>query len=142
MNFRICHQSSLFKLIFKIVLLLSSSCQHILPIMLWSLHLFFFVLIGLNPEVSTSFLSFSLVVRPGIIMTDQKLKSTSSSNDDTITILGFGSLLSEQSSRTTFPDLTNFRLGRVRNYRRVFGHPASIFFQRGELLFFFLILYY
>eukprot|EP00980_Cylindrotheca_fusiformis_P008285 scaffold1736_cov127-Cylindrotheca_fusiformis.AAC.99 len=51
--------------------------------------------------------------------------------EDFITILGFGSLLSERSSRTTFPDLRNFRLGRVKNYRRVFGHPASIFFQRG-----------
>jgi len=50
----------------------------------------------------------------------------------TVTILGLGSLLSERSSRTTFPDLTNFRLGRISNrYRRVFGHPASIFFQRG-----------
>lgn len=48
-----------------------------------------------------------------------------------VTILGFGSLLSEKSSRSTFPNLTNFRLGRVKNYRRVFGHPASIFFQRG-----------
>lgn len=48
-----------------------------------------------------------------------------------ITILGFGSLLSERSSRTTFPDLEGFRIGRVPNYRRVFGHPASIFFQRG-----------
>ena len=51
--------------------------------------------------------------------------------DDRITILGFGSLLSEKSSRLTFPNLTNFRLGRVPNYRRVFCHPASIFFQRG-----------
>jgi hypothetical protein len=48
-----------------------------------------------------------------------------------ITIIGFGSLVSERSSRTTFSDLQNFRLGRVKNYRRVFGHPASIFFQRG-----------
>ena len=49
----------------------------------------------------------------------------------TVTILGLGSLLSERSSRSTFPDLINFRLGRVSNkYRRVFGHPASIFFQR------------
>ncbi|KAG7346390.1 hypothetical protein IV203_005458 [Nitzschia inconspicua] len=48
-----------------------------------------------------------------------------------ITILGLGSLLSERSSRMTFPELQNFRLGRVPNYRRVFGHPASIFFQRG-----------
>lgn len=52
-------------------------------------------------------------------------------NDAKITIIGFGSLLSERSSRTTFPDLEGFRLGRVPNYRRVFGHPASIFFQRG-----------
>ena len=49
----------------------------------------------------------------------------------TVTILGLGSLLSERSSRSTFPALENFRLGRVENYRRVFGHPASIFFQRG-----------
>ena len=35
------------------------------------------------------------------------------------TILGFGSLLSEQSSRLTFPDLENFRLVRVPNYRRL-----------------------
>jgi len=58
-------------------------------------------------------------------------QTASSSNNDMITILGFGSLLSERSSRTTFPDLQNFRLGRVPDYRRVFGHPASIFFQRG-----------
>lgn len=48
----------------------------------------------------------------------------------TLTILGFGSLLSESSSRLTFPELENFRLARVPNYRRVFAHPASIFFQR------------
>jgi hypothetical protein len=52
-------------------------------------------------------------------------------HDKVITILGFGSLLSERSSRMTFPELQNFRLGRVPDYRRVFGHPASIFFQRG-----------
>lgn len=58
----------------------------------------------------------------------------SSSNDDNnlneITILGFGSLLSLQSARLTFPTLKNFRMGRVPNHRRVFAHPASIFFQR------------
>ena len=59
------------------------------------------------------------------------VKDSIRSDDDSITILGFGSLLSETSSRTTFPELQNFRLGRVQNYRRVFGHPASIFFQRG-----------
>jgi len=60
-------------------------------------------------------------------MDDMKLAK----QDDMITILGFGSLLSERSSCMTFPELQNFRLGRVPNYRRVFGHPASIFFQRG-----------
>jgi len=48
-----------------------------------------------------------------------------------ITILGFGSLLSERSARTTFPDLTDFRLCVVKGYRRCFAHPAAIFFKRG-----------
>jgi hypothetical protein len=52
-------------------------------------------------------------------------------DNDKLTILGFGSLLSERSSRMTFPDLENFRLGRIPNYRRVFGHVTSIFFKRG-----------
>lgn len=55
---------------------------------------------------------------------------TMASDDDDITILGFGSLLSEKSSRTTFPTLKSFRLGRVLDHRRTFAHPASIFFQR------------
>lgn len=54
----------------------------------------------------------------------------SSSEDERMTILGFGSLLSEKSSRLTFPELTNFRIGRVLKYRRIFGHPAHIFFER------------
>lgn len=49
----------------------------------------------------------------------------------TQTIIGYGSLLSEKSARTTFPDLINFRHGRIRDYRRVFGHPGSIFFRNG-----------
>ena len=48
-----------------------------------------------------------------------------------ITIIGLGSLLSERSSRTTFPNLKNFRLARVTGFRRVFAHPAAIFFERG-----------
>lgn len=48
-----------------------------------------------------------------------------------ITILGFGSLLSERSTKTTFPDATNFRLVIVNGYRRSFAHPAAIFFKRG-----------
>ena len=48
-----------------------------------------------------------------------------------LTIAGFGSLLSERSARSTFPDLKNFRLGKVVGYRRVFAHTCSIFFDRG-----------
>ncbi|KAE9007518.1 hypothetical protein PF011_g11086 [Phytophthora fragariae] len=49
-----------------------------------------------------------------------------------VMIIGFGSLLSEASARSTFGDgVRNFRLARVLDYRRVFAHPASIFFQRG-----------
>ena len=59
-----------------------------------------------------------------------KTPMANSNDNDEITILGFGSLLSEQSSRLTFPTLKNFRLGRVPNHRRVFAHPASIFFKR------------
>ena len=50
----------------------------------------------------------------------------------TIPVLGFGSLLSRRSAEFTFPDLTNFRLARLAPcWRRVFGHPASVFFERG-----------
>jgi hypothetical protein len=38
-----------------------------------------------------------------------------------MTIAGFGSLLSETSARSTFPNLQNFRLARVRGFRRVFA---------------------
>ena len=48
-----------------------------------------------------------------------------------ISVAGFGSLLSESSARSTFPDLRNFRAGKVRGYRRIFAHTASVFFQRG-----------
>lgn len=48
-----------------------------------------------------------------------------------VTIVGFGSLLSETSARGTCPDLRSFILGRVRGWRRVFRHPAAIFFERG-----------
>jgi hypothetical protein len=48
-----------------------------------------------------------------------------------ISVAGFGSLLSESSARSTFPDLRNFRAGKVKGYRRIFAHTASVFFQRG-----------
>lgn len=43
--------------------------------------------------------------------------------DGPTTILAYGALLSESSARLTFPQLANFRLVRIRGYRRVFGHP-------------------
>ena len=51
--------------------------------------------------------------------------------ENVTTIIGFGSLMSETSARTTFPNLIHFRLARVTGYRRIFRHPASIFFERG-----------
>lgn len=51
--------------------------------------------------------------------------------DNYISVLGFGSLLSERSSRYTSPNLKNFRLARVKGWRRVFAHCAPIFFERG-----------
>ncbi|KAL5785140.1 hypothetical protein ACOSQ2_007532 [Xanthoceras sorbifolium] len=48
-----------------------------------------------------------------------------------ISICGFGSLLSESSARSTFPDLIDFRLAKLHGFRRVFAHAAPIFFERG-----------
>ena len=47
------------------------------------------------------------------------------------TIVGFGSLLSERSARGTCPNLINFRIVRVKGWRRVFQHVAAIFWERG-----------
>ncbi|XP_015692564.2 uncharacterized protein LOC102710701 [Oryza brachyantha] len=48
-----------------------------------------------------------------------------------ISVVGFGSLLSERSSRSTFPELEGFRVAALRGFRRVFAHSAPIFFERG-----------
>jgi len=53
------------------------------------------------------------------------------SQDDSHTIVGFGSLMSIRSSTNTFPDLKNFRTVRLHGYRRVFRHSPSFFFERG-----------
>ncbi|KAL4565223.1 hypothetical protein LXL04_029309 [Taraxacum kok-saghyz] len=53
------------------------------------------------------------------------------SPDGTLSICGFGSLLSERSARSTFPDLINFRVAKLNGFRRVFAHVAPIFFERG-----------
>lgn len=42
-----------------------------------------------------------------------------------MTIAGFGSLLSETSARSTFPELQNFRQGRLKGWRRVFTHQVG-----------------
>ncbi|CAA6661974.1 unnamed protein product [Spirodela intermedia] len=44
--------------------------------------------------------------------------------DGYISICGFGSLLSEKSARSTFPELRNFRVAQLRGFRRVFAHTA------------------
>ncbi|MCO5574623.1 hypothetical protein L7F22_028412 [Adiantum nelumboides] len=51
--------------------------------------------------------------------------------DGFISIGGFGSLLSEKSARYTFPDLRDFRVAKLNGFRRIFGHTAPIFFERG-----------
>lgn len=51
--------------------------------------------------------------------------------DGLISIGGFGSLLSERSARYTFPALKDFRISRLSGFRRVFGHTAPVFFERG-----------
>ncbi|KAJ7518670.1 hypothetical protein O6H91_20G002900 [Diphasiastrum complanatum] len=56
---------------------------------------------------------------------------TIADNNNLISICGFGSLLSVKSARSTFPDLLNFRMGILNNFRRVFGHVAPVFLERG-----------
>ncbi|KAG8372918.1 hypothetical protein BUALT_Bualt12G0117000 [Buddleja alternifolia] len=53
------------------------------------------------------------------------------SPDGLVSVCGFGSLLSERSARSTFPDLINFRSAKLSGFRRVFAHVAPIFFERG-----------
>ncbi|KAG0488096.1 hypothetical protein HPP92_006907 [Vanilla planifolia] len=48
-----------------------------------------------------------------------------------LSVCGFGSLLSERSARSTFPDLKNFRVAVLRGFRRVFAHVTPVFFERG-----------
>ncbi|XP_028552645.1 uncharacterized protein LOC110104004 isoform X4 [Dendrobium catenatum] len=48
-----------------------------------------------------------------------------------IYVCGFGSLLSEKSARSTFPNLRNFQAAFLPGFRRVFAHIAPIFYERG-----------
>jgi hypothetical protein len=48
-----------------------------------------------------------------------------------VTLLGYGALMSESSSRLTFPDLSDFRYVRVKSMRRVFAHPHTFLLGEG-----------
>lgn len=52
-------------------------------------------------------------------------------NDSGTVLLPVYVVRPERSARSTFTDLTNFRLARLNGFRRVFAHAAPIFFQRG-----------
>ena len=47
-----------------------------------------------------------------------------------ISVVGYGSLLSEHSARQTVPALQNFRLVRVPGYRRIFNKVGIVFLSR------------
>ena len=48
----------------------------------------------------------------------------------TITVLGFGSLLSKKSALETVPKLENFQIVDVPGYRRIFNKVGVVFFER------------
>lgn len=48
-------------------------------------------------------------------------------------MVGYGSLLSEQSARETVPNLENFRLVEVPGYRRIFNKVGVVFFSRHDV---------
>ena len=68
---------------------------------------------------------------PGAMTAAEVVARVAASGAQHTGIVGFGSLLSADSAALTCPGVRNFRLGRVRGWRRVFGHPAHIFFARG-----------
>lgn len=50
-----------------------------------------------------------------------------------ITILGLGSLLSEESARRTCPNLENFRLAKLHGYKRIFNKTDSDIARKGQI---------
>ncbi len=48
-----------------------------------------------------------------------------------VTILGYGSLMSESSAKLTFPHLTNFRYVKVTSMKRLFIHPHLFLLSEG-----------
>ena len=65
--------------------------------------------------------------------TSQQVNASSKAASDAkvISVVGFGSLLSERSATSTFSTVSRFRLGKVKNYKRIFSHVAPIFLERG-----------
>eukprot|EP01041_Mallomonas_annulata_P009940 gene9940-20668_t len=61
----------------------------------------------------------------------QSYFNTNDCKDTSRTIIGYGSLMSIKSARSTFPHLNDFRVIRLQGYRRVFAHSPCFFFQRG-----------
>ena len=59
------------------------------------------------------------------------VRSSAQQQGDVVSIVGFGSLLSERSTRLTFPRASDFRVARLPGFRRVFGHVAPVFLRRG-----------
>lgn len=49
-----------------------------------------------------------------------------------VSIIGYGSLLSETSARETVPGLQNFRLVEVKGYKRIFNKVGVVFFSRHQ----------
>jgi len=52
-------------------------------------------------------------------------------SNEEVTIVGYGSLLSEKSARTSFPNLKHFRPGVVKGFRRVFNKVGIVFIENG-----------
>lgn len=94
--------------------------------------LFLLTLLLLELQYTTAVITMTTV--PQSRLKDATLtkyfESTSLQSNPAI-VVGFGSLMSERSAKSTFPSLSNFKPVRVEGYRRVFSHPTAIFFERG-----------
>ena len=51
--------------------------------------------------------------------------------ENMVPIVGFGSLMSLRSCRSTFPIVKGFRLCKIYGYKRVFAHTSPFFFETG-----------
>lgn len=75
--------------------------------------------------------SIAKIPQPPFELNDERDFQSIVSPHGFLSVCGFGSLLSEHSARSTFPDLIDFRVARLSGFRRVFAHAAPIFFERG-----------